>query len=77
MKEHEFGKILQNERKKQGLSQAQLAEMTGFTVRAISYWENGGRELSISAAKKLLDAMEIELIITTRKKEETKWHKST
>ena len=77
MKEHEFGKILQNERKNRGLSQAQLAEMTGFTVRAISYWENGGRELSISTAKKLLDAMEIELIITTRKKEETKWHKST
>lgn len=77
MKEHEFWEILQNERKKQGMSQEQLAEMTGFTVRAISYWENGGRELSISTAKKLLDAMEIELIITTRKKEETKWHKST
>lgn len=68
MKEHEFGKILQNERRKQGLSQAQLAEMTGFTVRAISYWENGGRELSISTAKKLFDSMGIELIISTRKK---------
>lgn len=69
MKEHEFGKILQNERRKQGPSQAQLAEMTGFTVRVISYWENGGRELSASTAKELLDAMGIELIITTRKKE--------
>ena len=46
--------------------------MTGVTVRAISYWENGGRELSISMATKLFDAMglEIEIFVRERARED-------
>lgn len=47
---YEFGEILQNERKKQGLTRKKLSEMTGFTTRAISYWETGKREISLKNA---------------------------
>lgn len=72
MKEAKFGKMLQEERRKKRISQSKLAKLTGVTVRAISYWENGGRELSISMATKLFDAMglEIEIFVRERARED-------
>lgn len=63
MKEHEFGQILQNERKKRNITQAQLSEMTGFTIRAISYWETGKREITIRNADIVAKALGISVVI--------------
>lgn len=63
MEEHMFGKILQNERKKKGISQAKLAEMTGLTIRAISYWENGKRKMTLENADKVFKALNTKIIV--------------
>lgn len=63
MEEHRFGKILQNERKKRGISQAKLAEMTGLTIRAISYWENGKRKMTLENADKVFKALNTKIIV--------------
>lgn len=47
---YEFGEILQNERKRQGITRKKLSEMTGFSTRAILYWETGKREISLKNA---------------------------
>lgn len=63
MYEQKFGKILQNERKKKGVSQQELAKMTGFTVRAISYWETGKRNITLENADKVLKALHASIVI--------------
>ncbi len=63
MKEQKFAKILRNERKKAGLSQAQLAEMTGLSVRTISLWENGGRKMTLENADKVFRALHVLVVI--------------
>ena len=63
MKNEEFRKILQNERKKQGISQSKLAEMTGFTKRAIQYWENGKRSITLEHANTIANALNISFVI--------------
>lgn len=63
MAEHSFGEILQNERKRQGISRKKLSEMTGFTVRAISYWETGKREISLKNADAVAQALKIAIKI--------------
>lgn len=63
MKNEEFRKILQNERKKQGISQSKLAEMTGFTKRAIQYWENGKRSIMLEHANTIANALNISFVI--------------
>lgn len=57
MQERMFGEILQNKRKKRGISQAKLAEITGFTTRAISLWETGKRGITIASADKVAKAL--------------------
>ena len=63
MYEQQFSKILQNERKKKGISQGELARMTGFTVRAISYWENGKRKITLENADKVFKALHTSITI--------------
>ena len=63
MKEHTFCKILQSARKQRGVSQRKLAEMTGFTVRVISYWETGRHEISLKNADKVLKALGTMMVI--------------
>lgn len=70
MEKHEFGKILQNERTKQGITQAQLSEMTGFTIRAITYWENGHREMSVQNANKVFGALGLKVKVSVEKLQE-------
>ena len=65
MTEHSFGEILQNERKRQGLTRKKLSEMTGFTTRAISYWETGKREISFRNADVVAQALKITIKIGT------------
>lgn len=66
MHEQRFDKILQNERKKKGVSQQELAKMTGFTVRAISYWETGKRNITLENADKVLKALHASIVIGER-----------
>lgn len=63
MSEQTFGKILQIERKKRGISRAKLAEMTGFTSRVIYYWENGQHDISLKNAEIVANALGITITI--------------
>lgn len=67
MNEHKFGEILRNARMEHGISQAELSKMTGFTVRAISFWENGKREISLKNAVKIAKALNMDFRIGTIK----------
>lgn len=59
----DFGKVIHNERIKQGLSRKELAEKAGFTKRAIIYWESGERTMSIENADRLFKALNITIKI--------------
>ena len=61
-----LGKILQEERKKQGLSQQNLADMAGVTKRAIVYWENGTKSMNVESADKIFKALRISIKIGER-----------
>lgn len=63
MTEHSFGEILRNERKKQGISRKKLSEMTGFTVRAISYWETNKRDIALKNADVVALALNITICL--------------
>ena len=67
MKEHQFGKIVQKERNRQGISQAKLAEMTGFSDRTISLWERGKRGITLASADKVAKALGFTLTIGKEK----------
>ena len=59
----EFGKFLQNERKRRGISQENLAKMTGFTKRAVQYWESGKRSISLENANVIANALDIQFVV--------------
>lgn len=63
----DFIKILQKQRKKQGLSCRKLGFKAGCTGRAISYWENGQREISLKEAEKVMNALGMDLVIVKRR----------
>lgn len=48
-------------REKKGVSQRDLAELTGLTQQAISYLELGDRDGKIGTWKKICDALDLEL----------------
>ena len=58
-----LGKIMKNERMKQGISQRKLAELAGVTERAISLWETGNREMRVSSADKVFRALGVSVVI--------------
>lgn len=59
----DFGEIIRNSRKEQGFSAYRLGKMTGFSTRAITYWEEGKRTPTIESADKVLKALGIMLTI--------------
>lgn len=63
MHKKEFARILTESRKQRNLTQKELAEKTGFTVRAIQYWEKGTKNISLENADKLLKALGVEVKI--------------
>lgn len=68
MHKKEFAEILSKNRKLRGLTQRKLAERTGFTVRAIQYWEKGVKNISLENADKLLKALDTEIVIGVTRK---------
>jgi transcriptional regulator with XRE-family HTH domain len=60
---NEFAEILLKSRKQKGLSQSELAKESGFTKRAIKYWEKGKKNISLENADRLLTALGVEIKI--------------
>ena len=60
---NEFSEILLKSRKQKGFSQSELAKKSGFTKRAIQYWEKGKKSISLENADRLLTALGVEIKI--------------
>lgn len=58
-----LGKILQEERKRQGFSQQKLAEVAGVTKRSIIYWENGTKMMTVESADKVFRALHVSVTL--------------
>lgn len=58
-----LGKVLKEERQRQGISQQALADAAGVTKRAIIYWENGKKNMNVESADKVFKALHISVII--------------
>lgn len=58
-----IGKIIEKERIEANLSREKLAKAVGCTSRAIEYWENGKRGISLENADKLFKALGKSIII--------------
>ena len=63
MRINEFAEILLKSRKQKGFSQSELAKKSGFTKRAIQYWEKGKKSISLENADRLLTALGVEIKI--------------
>lgn len=59
----ELSEFLREKRTKQGLSQQELADKAGVTKRAIAYWENGERHMSVESADKVFKALNVTIKI--------------
>lgn len=59
----DYGKIIKEERIRQGMSQLQLAEKIGYTPRSILYWEKGKRRMTLESADKVFKALHISMQI--------------
>lgn len=55
----EFKDLLRDTRESKGLSQAELAQKTGFQPSAISHFESGRRAPSFDNLRKLADALSV------------------
>lgn len=54
-----FGKLMLIERKKQGMTQAELAEKAGVSTMTIRRYESGDRKPRLEEALKISDALSI------------------
>lgn len=62
-----YGNLLKQERMKKKISQQELAELSGFTKRAIAYWESGKRKMTLENAEKVFGALKMRLTIERRR----------
>jgi transcriptional regulator with XRE-family HTH domain len=60
------------QRKARGLSQKELAELTGTTQSAIARLESGGRPPRIDTLLRIAEALDCELIVELRPRTKTK-----
>jgi transcriptional regulator with XRE-family HTH domain len=60
------------QRKARGLSQAELAELTGTTQSAVARLESGGRPPRIDTLLRIAEALDCELIVELRPRTRTK-----
>lgn len=61
-----LGKFLKEKRLENGMSQQKLADVAGVTKRAIVYWENGKKNMSVESADKVFKALHTSVIIGER-----------
>jgi transcriptional regulator with XRE-family HTH domain len=55
--------VIKKMRKKQGLTQQELADKIGVSQKDVSRWENGKREPSITTLNKIADALDLNISI--------------
>lgn len=58
-----LGKLLKEEREKQGLSKYQLAKMANVSETIIRYWESGKRKMTTESADKVFKALGIAITL--------------
>ena len=58
-----YGKILKEERERQGISRKELAEKAGVTDRAVTYWESGKRHMNLESADRVFKALNMSVTI--------------
>lgn len=58
-----FGEFVAQEREARGMTKTELAKRSGVTLRAVQYWEQGKKNITLENAAKLLDALGMELVI--------------
>ena len=61
-----FGEFIGQAREAQGLSKTELAKRSGFTLRAVQYWEQGKKNITLDNAVRLLDALGLGLVIKAK-----------
>ncbi len=66
MNKKSFSQIIRKAREEQGLTLKQLSEKSGFTSRAIQYWESAENNISLENADKLLKALNLKITIGSR-----------
>ena len=59
----EIGKLIQNERKRQGITQLQLAGMAGTGIRLISDIENGKGTIQVQKLLQVLHTLGLRLFV--------------
>lgn len=76
MNQEKIGKFIANSRKKQKLTQSELAEKLGVSEKAISNWENGRNMPDVSLFKSLCELLDISVneLISGEKIEEEHYH---
>jgi transcriptional regulator with XRE-family HTH domain len=57
----DFGKKLQKLRKAAGMSQSQLAKLSGTSIDSLRNWEQGRALPKIDTAKRLANALDVSL----------------
>lgn len=58
-----LSQIIRRSREEQGMTLKQLADKTGFTVRAIQYWEASAKNISLENADRLLKVLNVNITI--------------
>ena len=66
-RDHEIGRIVAERRKELGITQEELADLTGLSTRAIGQLELAQTSPRLSSLHTVLDALGLELTITTRR----------
>lgn len=72
MNQENIGKFIRENRKKMGLSQAELAEKLGVTYQAVSKWENGKNLPDMLVLKELSDLFNVNIDEILNGKEQKK-----
>ena len=49
------------------MTKTELAKLVGFTSRAVQYWEQGKKNITLENAAKLLDALGREMIFMVKR----------
>lgn len=58
------GELIKSVRLLRGFTQAELAEATGYSVAAISRWENSSRGIKLDELQKILYTLGYKLVVT-------------
>lgn len=53
----QLGEHLRKTRVTKGMTQAELAQKAGVTIRSITYWENGKKHMTVESADRVFRAL--------------------